>query len=108
MSGSYFQPVITIQNGNVDDFSGVAGIITELKMPADADRIGWMIQNLSDTNDLWYGYDAGLEIGKAGYMCIKGGDKTVKWSPTHGSWAGDIYIVSDGGGRYTLKSWTQV
>ncbi len=104
---SYFQPVITIDQDNVDDFSGVAGIVTELKMPADVDRVGWVIQNLNDTNDLWYGYDAELDVNKPGYFCIKGGDKRPVFSPPNGSWRGPVYVVSDGGGRYTLKSWHQ-
>lgn len=104
---SYFQPVITIAAGNVDDFSGMAGIVTTLAMAADPDRIGWLIQNLSDTNDLWYGYDADLDIGKAGYFCLKGGDKKIITSPTNGSYRGNVYVISDGGGRFTLKSWHQ-
>lgn len=103
---NYFQPTITIDSDNITDASGVAGVVVEQALPADADRIGFLIQNLS-ANDLWWGYDGGIEIGKAGYFCITGGDKKPFIAPPNGCWRGAIFIISDGGGRYTLKSWKQ-
>jgi hypothetical protein len=110
---TYFQPTITIDATNIIDHSGVAGITAQQAMTANVDRIGFILQNLSDNNELWWGYDASVAVGKAGYFCLsaKTADRkknSIFISPQNGAYRGAIYIVSDGGGRFTLKEWINV
>lgn len=104
---SYFLPSISIDAANQTDHSRVVGLVPTLLMPANVERAGYMIQNLNDTNDLWFGYDSDVAIDKLGYWCIKGGDKKIWTPPANGIWRGPIYALSDGGGRVTAKSWVQ-
>jgi hypothetical protein len=104
---SYFVPVITIDSADINNHSKMIGVVPTLVMPAEVDRIGFMLQNLNETNDLWWGYDNLVAVGGLGYFCLKAGDKRPFTPPAHGVYRGAIYAISDGGGYLTAKSWIQ-
>jgi len=105
-SGSYFQPTITIGADNIIDRSGVAGVVAERVAPANLDRIGFILQSHSDTNDLWWGYGSDVAINGVGSFKLAAGHKQPFIAPANGVWRNEIWVISDGGGRFTFKEWT--
>ena len=104
---SYFRPTITIGANGMVDHSQVVGVVPILLMPANVERIGFILQSHSETNDLWWGYDENVSINGIGYFCQRGGDRKAYHAPTNGVWRGPIYAISDGGGRVTVKEWAE-
>lgn len=102
--GSYFQPTIVRP---YIDHSQMLGIIPTLIVPANINRAGFIIQNLSDTNDVWWAYTDQVGPGINGCFRIIGGDPRPFVSPPNGVWSGPIWAISDGGSRLTVKEFVQ-
>lgn len=105
MTSNYFQPTITIDASNINDNSQMVGVVPTLLLPANADRIGFMLQSHSETNDFWWGYDSSVSVGGAGYYCLVAADRKPFNAPPNGVFRGAIYGLSDGGGKVTIKEW---
>lgn len=103
MVASYFRPTVTITAGAMLDHSKMVGIVPTLLAPANVERVGMIIQNNSETNALWWGYDNSIAIGDVGSFCIE--PRKFYNFPTNGVYTGAIYCLSDGGGKVTCKSW---
>jgi hypothetical protein len=106
MNSNYFRPTVTIDADNLNDHSKMVGIVPMLLIPANVDRAGLVIQNHSETNDLWWGYDSSVEIGAPGYFRLKPNSPPF-FFPTNGIYRGAIYCLSDGGSKVTCKDWSE-
>lgn len=101
---SYFVPTINRPHVNHSLF---LGIVPTLIMPANVNRAGFILQNLSDTNDIWWGYDASVGPNVTGCFRIVGGDRRAFVAPPNGVWSGDLWAISDGGSRFTVYEYVQ-